>query len=86
VKYFKRWPIASFTLGDVRVVRSIVQNSVTAYFEIRYLVRDIASNRSKSGRASEEWVISKSFGALKIISEKETVHGDTPERHRRSRY
>ena len=86
VNYFKRWPIASFTLGDVRVVRSPVQNTVTAYFEIRYLVRDIASNRSKQGRADEKWTISKPLGALKIVSEKETVHGEGPERHQSRRY
>ncbi len=63
------------------MVRSPVQNAVTAYFEIRYFVRDIASNRSKQGRADETWTISKIFGALKIISEKETVHGESPARY-----
>ena len=86
VNYFNRWPIASFTLGPVRVVRSPVQNTVTAYFEIRYFVRDIASNRSKQGRADEMLTISKPFGALKIISEKETVHGEAPERHQIRRH
>jgi hypothetical protein len=86
VNYFKRWPIASFTLGPVRLVRSPGQNTVTAYFEIRYFVRDIASNRSKQGRADEMWTISKPFGALKIISEKETVHGEAPERHQIRRH
>jgi hypothetical protein len=85
VNYFNRWPVASFTLGDVRVVHSAVENTVTAYFEIRYLVRDIHSNRSKSGRASEEWIIAKPSGTLKIISEREKVHGDIPERHRNRR-
>jgi TIR domain len=86
LNYFKRWPIASFTLGPVRVVRSPGQNTVTAYFEIRYLVRDIASNRSKQGRADEMLTISKPFGALKIISERETVHGEAPERRQGRRY
>jgi hypothetical protein len=85
LNYFRRWPVTSFTVGDIRVLHSTVQNTVTAYFEIRYLVRDPASNRSKQGRANDEWTISKPFGALKIISEKETVHGEAPER-RRSRH
>ena len=82
VNYFKRWPVASFSLGPVRVVRSPMQNTVTAYFEIRYFVRDVGSNRSRQGRADEMLTISKPFGALKIISEKETVHGEAPERRR----
>ena len=86
IGYFKRWPVTSFTIGDVRVVHSTFQNTVTTYFEIRFLVRDPSSGRSKSGRASEEWVISKPFGALKIVSEKETVYGDASERHRGRRY
>jgi len=86
VNYFKRWPVASFTLGPVQVMRSPMQNTVTAYFEIRYFVRDVASNRSRQGRADEMWTISKPFGALKIISEKETVHGEAPERHQIRRH
>ena len=82
VNYFKRWPVASFSLGPVQVMRSPRQNTVTAYFEIRYSVRDVGSNRSRQGRADEVWMISKPFGALKIISEKETVHGEAPERRR----
>jgi TIR domain len=81
VNYFNRWPIASFSLGEIRVVRSRAQNTVTAYFEIRYFVRDLASNRSRQGRADETWTISKLFGALKIVSEKETVHGESPGRY-----
>ena len=60
--------------------------AVTAYFEIRYSVRDVGSNRSRQGRADEVWTISKPFGALKIISEKETVHGEAPERHQIRRH
>jgi hypothetical protein len=85
VNYFKRWPVASFSLGPVHVVRSPMQNTITAYFEIRYSVRDLASNRSRQGRADETWTISKPFGALKIVSEKETVHGEAPERHQNRR-
>ena len=81
VNYFNRWPTASFSVGEIRVVRSPVQNAVTAYFEIRYFVRDIASNRTRQGRADEIWTISKIFGALKIVSEKENVHGESPGRY-----
>src|SRR5205809_1290536 len=81
LNYFNRWPTASFSVGEIRVVRSPIQNAVTAYFEIRYFVRDIASNRSRQGRADETWTISKIFGALKIVSEKETVHGESPARY-----
>jgi len=84
--YFQRWPVASFTVGDIRVVHATTQNTVTAYFGIRFQVSDPAARRSKQGRANEEWTISKSFGALKIISEKETVHGDTPSYRRSRRY
>ena len=78
IAYFKRWPITtfSFTPGDIGVAHSALPNKVTAYFEIRFLVRDPASRRSNSGRASQEWVISKKSGALKIVSQKETVHSD----------
>ncbi len=78
IAYFKRWPITtfSFTPGDIGVAHSALPNTVTAYFEIRFLVRDPASRRSNSGRARQEWVISKKSGALKIVSQKETVHSD----------
>ena len=78
IAYFKRWPLISFsfTPGDIAVAHSAVPNKVTAYFEIRFLVRDPASRRSNSGRARQEWVISKKSGALKIVSQKETVSSD----------
>jgi hypothetical protein len=78
IAYFKRWPITSFffTPGDIAVAHFAVPNKVTAYFEIRFLVRDAASGRSNSGRARQEWVISKKSGALKIVSQKETVSSD----------
>jgi hypothetical protein len=85
VNYFRRWPTTSFTIGDIRVMHSLSPDTVTVYFEIRFLVQDIASNRSKTGRASEEWVLSQSFGTLKIISEKEAVHSDVPDRRRNRR-
>jgi hypothetical protein len=49
------------------------------------LVQDIGSGRYKTGRASEEWVLSKSSGTLKMISEKETVHSDPIDRRRNNR-
>jgi len=78
VAYFRRWPITwfSFTTGDIAVAHFALPNKVTAYFEIQFLVRDPASGRSNSGRARQEWVISKKSGALKIISQKETVYSD----------
>ncbi|PYI59464.1 MAG: hypothetical protein DMC59_05810 [Verrucomicrobia bacterium] len=85
LNYFRRWPVTSFTIGDIRVVRSFNQDIVTAYFDIRFSVQDIASGRYKTGRASEEWVLSKSSGTLKMISEKETVHSDPTDRRRNNR-
>jgi TIR domain len=73
IAYFKRWPVTSFNLGDIGVAHSAFPNTVTVYFEISFFVRDPASGRSKRGRANEEWVISKKSGALKIVSQKETV-------------
>jgi TIR domain len=78
IAYFKRWPIASFsfTPSDIGVARSVLPNRATAYFEIRFLVRDPASGRSNSGRTIQEWIISKKSDALKIVSQKETVRSD----------
>src|SRR5438552_9414860 len=49
---------------------------VTAYFEYQYFYRDPASGRSETNRPSQEWVISKTSGALKILSRKHIAHGD----------
>jgi hypothetical protein len=78
IAYFKRWPIVSFsfTPSDIGVARSVLPNRATAYFEIRFLVRDPASGRSNSGRTKQQWIISKKSGALKIVSQKETVRSD----------
>ncbi len=78
IKYFKKWPLRSFTFddNDIRVAHSALPDTVTAYLEIRYFVRDPASGQSGSGHATDEWVISKKSGALKIVSQKETVHRD----------
>jgi TIR domain len=73
IKYLNRWPVTSFSLHDIGVAHSALPDRVTVYFEIEFSVRDPASRRSKRGRASEEWVISKKSGALKIVSQKETV-------------
>jgi len=74
-KYFTRWPEISFTpVGDVRFAHTAREDTVTVYFAIQFLVK--ASGRSQSGSAREEWVISKTSGALKIVSQKETVHRD----------
>jgi len=84
--YFKRWPVASFNVGDVRVIHSAMANTVAVHFQIRYFVRDISSSRSKQGRADEDWVLAKPYGALRIVSEKENVHGEAPARQRSRRY
>jgi TIR domain len=76
ITYFESWPKTSFILGDIAIAHSALPNTVTAYFEIQYVLRDPASHKSASGHASEIWVISKKSGALKIVSQKETVHRD----------
>jgi len=77
-EFIKRWPVRSFTVGDIRVVHSDTPDRVTAYFEYGFLYRDPASGRSDSGRPSQEWGISKTSGALKIVSRKPTAHRDGP--------
>jgi hypothetical protein len=53
IAYFKRWPITSFsfTPSDIAVAHFAIPNKVTAYFEIRFLVRDAASGRSNTAAA-----------------------------------
>jgi hypothetical protein len=77
-KLLKRWPVRSFTVGDIRIVHSAIPDEVTAYFDARFVYRDPASGRSDSGQVSNEWVISKTSGALKIVSRKPTAHRDLP--------
>jgi TIR domain-containing protein len=77
-EFFRQWPVRSFAVGDIRVVHSDTPDRVTAYFEYRFSYRDPASGRSDSGRPSQEWVISKTSGALKIVSRKPTAHRDAP--------
>lgn len=76
IKYYKRWPSVSFAVGSVRVSNSASDNTAAVSFEIQFSVRDPSSNRSRNGRASEEWTIAKSYGALKITSHQETVYPD----------
>jgi hypothetical protein len=80
IKYFKKWPLKSynFDYNDIRVrpAHSVPPDTVTAYLEFRYFVRDPASGHSASGNATNTWVISKKSGALKIVSQKETVNRD----------
>ena len=75
-EFFKQWPVRSFTLGDIRVVHSDIPDRVTAYLEYQFSYSDPASGRSDSGRPSQEWVISKNSGALKIVSRKPAAHRD----------
>jgi TIR domain-containing protein/YARHG domain-containing protein len=77
-EFLKRWPVVAFTVGDIRVEHSAIPDRVTAYFDYRFLYRDPTSRRSDSGHISTEWGISKTSGALKIVSSKSTVHRDSP--------
>jgi hypothetical protein len=77
-EFFKQWPVVAFTVGDIRLEHSTGPNRVTAYFDYRYLYRNPTSGQSTSGRISQEWGISKTSGALKIVSSKSTVHRDSP--------
>jgi hypothetical protein len=77
-EFLKQWPTRSFAVGDIRVVHSDIPDRVTAYFEYRFSYRDPTSGRTDSGRPSQEWVISKTSGTLKIVSRKPTAHRDTP--------
>jgi hypothetical protein len=76
-KFLKQWPVRSFAVGDIRVKHSDIPDRVTAYFEYRFLYGDPATGRSESGRPRQEWVISKTSGALKIVSRK-PAHGESP--------
>jgi hypothetical protein len=77
-EFLKRWPVRSFAVGDIRVVHSDIPDRVTAYFEYRFSYRDPVSGRSDSGRPSQEWVISRISGVLKIVSRKPAAHRDLP--------
>jgi hypothetical protein len=76
ISYFKKWPQKNLTPFDIAIAHSALPNTVTAYFEIWYVLRDPVSRKNTSGQASEVWKISKKSGALKIVSQKETVHSD----------
>jgi TIR domain/YARHG domain len=77
-EFRKRWPVLSFSVGDIRIVHSEIPDRVTAYFDERFFYRDPASGRSDSGHATNEWIIYKTSDALKIASRKRTVHHDAP--------
>jgi hypothetical protein len=77
-EFLKQWPVLSYTVGDIRVVHSDIPDRVTAYLEYRYFYRNPALGRSDSGHFSNEWVISKKSGTLKIVSERWTRHPDSP--------
>jgi len=76
ISYFKKWPQKNLTPFDIAIAHSALPNTVTAYFEIWYVLRDPVSRKNTSGQASEVWKISKKSGALKIVSQKENVHRD----------
>ena len=76
-RYFKRWPVASFKVGKVRIRRSTQPNNVVLVFDIGFAVRDPASRRSKTGRAEEEWILQRIRGIPKIVTQHETVYSDS---------
>jgi TIR domain len=77
-QFVKQWPVRSFSVGQIRVVHSDTPDRVTAYFEYRFFYRDPTSGRSDSGHVSQEWVISKTSGKLKIFSARATNYHDSP--------
>jgi TIR domain/YARHG domain len=77
-EFFKKWPVVSYTLGDIRVVHSTIPDRASVSFDYRFLYRDPTSGRSENGHRSVEWVISKSSGVLKIVSARVTDSHDAP--------
>ncbi|HYJ05777.1 MAG TPA: TIR domain-containing protein [Chthoniobacterales bacterium] len=75
-RYFKRWPVASFSIGEITIRRASAPDKVVLLFEIRYSVRDPASKRSRTGRAEETWTLERIDGVPKITSQQEIVHPD----------
>lgn len=83
-RYFRRWPVASFSLGDITIRRASAPDKIVLVFEIKYSVRDPASKRSATGRAEETWILERMNGVPKITSQQEIVHPDTaPKRSNR---
>jgi hypothetical protein len=74
----KRWPFRSLTVSDIRIVHSDVPDKVTAHFEVRFFYRDPASGQSDSGHFRNGWEISKTSGALQIVSAESIAHRDSP--------
>jgi hypothetical protein len=85
-RYFKRWPVASFSIGDVRIKHAPSPETVIIVFDIRYSVQDPPSKRHTMGRADEVWVLQRINGTPRIISQREDVHPDSvPPRHTKRR-
>jgi ketosteroid isomerase-like protein len=74
ISYYKRWPSVSFTVDEVRVDTTPNVAGATASFNVQYVVRNPGANRSKSGRAHEEWTLTPSGEGLKITAHRETVY------------
>ena len=74
-RYFKRWPIASYTIGNIQLQRSTAPKTMVLLFDIQYALRNPAGKkRSTSGRATEKWVVERIGNVPKIISQSETIH------------
>jgi TIR domain len=70
-RYFKRWPVASFTVGNIQIRRAKLPDNVIFVFNINFSVRDPVSKRSKVGRREETWTLERRGGELKIILQQE---------------
>jgi hypothetical protein len=86
LRYFNRWPSISFDVGNIKVVHSAAPDTVTAYVETHFVVRNDAEHRTNQGTTDEQWTIVRRIGALRIASEKQNVHNESSERHRTRRH
>lgn len=67
-RYFKRWPVASFTVENIQIRRGKVSDNVLLVFNIRFEVKDPASKRNKTGRREVTWTLERRLGGPKIIA------------------
>ena len=69
--YFKRWPVASYSIGNVQVRQDSVPDHVTVLFNLSFSVRDLTAKRHKTGRREVTWKLEKRLGGYKITSVQE---------------
>lgn len=70
-RYFKRWPVGSYTIRNIEIRRGNTSDHVTLVFDVDYSVRDPASGRHKNGRNKVIWNLERRLGGFKIISQDE---------------